>query len=260
MSRGSRLVVCFHGYDEDGGNFQMLRDLLPGDCSILAMDLPFHGKTIWSENDRLDVEGMHELIERIRQRHFREADTLEFFGFSMGGRVALAMVEQTVEKAGYLTLLAPDGLVVNPWYWLATQTRPGHWLFRFTVQYPGWFFMILKLAKTLRLVNLSIYKFTMHHLGTETQRWQLYNRWISMRWFRPRLSAVRERIITDKIPVLLLYGSYDRIMPASRGKQFCHNLGELCQVKVMATGHLLLQPKNKKHLVEIFRNRMPGRP
>ena len=237
----------------------MMRDLLPADCSILAIDLPHHGDTAWSAGDRLDVPGMYRLIEQIRDKHFADTDSLEFVGFSMGGRVALAMMQHSEANVTHLTLLAPDGLLVNPWYWLATRTMMGQWLFRFTVRNPGWFFTVLRLAKTLGMVNLSIYKFTVHYLGTEALRRQLYNRWMSMRWFRPKLSAVQQRIIKDRIPVLLLYGSYDRIMPVKSSKRFCRKVGGYCQVQVLSTGHQLLQPKNKKHLLDIFRTRMPVR-
>jgi hypothetical protein len=45
------------------------------------------------------------------------------------------------EQIEKLVLLAPDGLKVNFWYWLATQTWLGKNSFCFTMKHPGWFFV-----------------------------------------------------------------------------------------------------------------------
>jgi pimeloyl-ACP methyl ester carboxylesterase len=43
-------------------------------------------------------------------------------GFSLDGRIALSVLELMPAGVSRLVLLAPDGLKINFWYWLSTQT------------------------------------------------------------------------------------------------------------------------------------------
>lgn len=259
LKRGHALVVCLHGYDENGGVFGMLKDLLPAGYSLLAIDLPWHGNTKWSADQPFDVTALWEITRQIKKLQFPETIEFSLLGFSLGGRLALGMMEAAPVEISGLTLLAPDGLRMSAWYRFATRSVAGRALFRFTVTHPSWLLICLKLGTRLRIINQSIYKFTTHYLGTEALRRQLYNRWMTTRFIHPNVTAVANNIIRAQIPVTLIYGSYDRIMPARKGEHFCRKLGKFCTVTVLACGHQILQPKNKKHLMKVFReNKIPG--
>src|SRR5438477_13115821 len=90
-------------------------------------------------------------------------DKITLMGFSLGGRMALALYEKMSPSVERLVLLAPDGLKVNFWYWLSTQTWIGNRLFLFTMNHPSWFFSFLKGLNKLKLVNVSIFKFVNYY-------------------------------------------------------------------------------------------------
>ena len=77
---------------------------------------------------------------RMVERHLR------VLGFSLGGRIALSLYQAQPENVEKLILLAPDGLIVNFWYWFSTQTWIGNNIFSFSMKYPGWFFAFLKMV------------------------------------------------------------------------------------------------------------------
>jgi pimeloyl-ACP methyl ester carboxylesterase len=163
----------------------------------------------------------------------------------MGGRIALLLLEKMPEKIQRVVLLAPDGLKVNRWYWLVTQTWAGNRLFRWTMGHPGWFFFMLRAGNALKLVNLSIYKFVDYYISNDQVRRDLYTRWTTLRGFRPDLTIVRETIPSKKIPVRLIYGRYDRIIRWERGQQFRRGGPEpYCELIILPQGHQLLQLKN----------------
>ncbi len=174
-------------------------------------------------------------------------------GYSMGGRVALQLVELVPGKIRGLVLLAPDGLTVHPLYWLATQTGIGNRLFRRVMNKPGGLFSILRAANALRLVNPSIYKFTQHYINDNQVRQELYVRWTTMRGFRPHLHHIQAIIRERQLPVFLLYGQYDRIILSKTGLRFQKGgIADYCRLQVLPTGHQLLHPRYTAVLLSIF--------
>jgi len=252
VNRGPRLVVCLHGYDETGFSFDILKDVLPAGCSLLALDLPYHGNTSWGKS-KFEAEVLWDIIGRICAKHEWQHQSFELAGYSMGGRIALSLLQFRPEKVDRMILLAPDGLSGNFWYRISTGTMPGRKLFAFTMKHPGWFLFTLRVANKLRFINPAVFKFSWFYLKDPVARGLLYKRWMIMRWMRPDLPEIKQQILTRDIPVLLVYGSFDRIMPASDGVEFCRNTHDLCKLEVLPCGHQILQIKNKKHLSKIFR-------
>lgn len=241
---GPKLLFCFHGYGESADSFAFLEDTLGKDYTIVAVDLPFHGQTDWQESLFFDPADLLTLLEEIAARLPGRTTAWTLLGYSMGGRVALHLVQLAPEKVGKLVLLAPDGLQMNPWYWLATQTRPGNRLFSFTMQHPNWFFFFLRLGNVLKLVNPGIYKFTARYIDNIKVRQNLYARWTVMQAFRPGLNGIRDIIRSRNIAVRLVYGRYDRIIRAERGERFRKGIENFCTLQLLSTGHHLLQAAN----------------
>jgi pimeloyl-ACP methyl ester carboxylesterase len=46
---GPRVLFAFHGYGESGASFDFLAGALGGAFTVVAIDLPFHGATVWRE-------------------------------------------------------------------------------------------------------------------------------------------------------------------------------------------------------------------
>jgi len=240
---GPRLLFAFHGYGETAGSFAFLEEALGQDFTIIAIDLPFHGETVWREGLYLAPSDLLAVMTSIAGGLAGKEEGWWLMGYSMGGRIALQLLELAPARVRRLVLLATDGLQMNFWYWLATQTSLGNGLFRWTMKRPGWLFFLLRTGHVLRLVNPSIYKFTAHYVDDVRVREKLYARWTTMRGFRPHLAAVGRSIRQYEIPVRLLYGSYDRIIRWERGERFCRPNAAYCQLTILPAGHQLLQAK-----------------
>ena len=241
---GHQLLFCFHGYGESGESFAFLGAALGKDYTLVAIDLPFHGLTEWKEGLFFDPQQLPVLLQGIAARLPGRSAGWRLLGYSMGGRIALQLLESSPEIIEKVVLLAPDGLVVNPWYWLATQTGAGNRLFRRTMRRPGWFFLLLRLGNAFKLVNPSVYKFTVNYINDDRVRQDLYTRWTTMRGFRPRLSAIRGLIRARRLPVVLIYGRYDRIIRWERGERFGKGIAAYCRLILISTGHQLLRTQH----------------
>lgn len=255
---GRRLVFAFHGYGESAATFAFLGEVAGDDFTLVAIDLPFHGQTEWNDGLFFDPADLMFALQAIQAALASTQSVPDaasspsasylpgwwFLGYSMGGRVALQLLQDSPQLVDKLVLLAPDGLKLNRWYWLATQTHSGNILFRATMRRPGWFFLLLRLGHALQLVNPSVYKFTVQYINDNRVRQELYTRWTTMRGFRPRLAVIASIIRERQLSVRLVYGSYDRIIRWESAEKFRkRGIAATCHLTLLPTGHQFLRPQ-----------------
>ncbi|MBX3240466.1 MAG: alpha/beta hydrolase [Chitinophagaceae bacterium] len=237
--KGPEQLICFHGYGEEARSFTELSEHLQH-YSVIAINLPWHGETDWKEGLNFgitDLESILHLIPGIAKR-------FSLAGFSMGGRVALHLYQHLPERINDLILIAPDGLKMNIWYWMATQTSGGNRLFHYFMQKPRFFFTVTGILKKLGLINAGVYNFTRQFLLLEDARKKLYTRWTTMRKIRPDISKVSTLVKKHQTPVKLIYGRYDRVIRYTTGEAFVKKAGATCKLYIIPAGHKLLQQKN----------------
>lgn len=246
--------MCLHGYGESQQSFHFLEKYLASDYTIIAIDFPFHGETQWEEGMLFTTNDLLAIADSLRSKHGDETSRFTILGFSMGGRIALQLLQAIPEQIDKVILLAPDGLKVNFWYWLATQTYIGNKLFAFTMKHPGWFFFFLKAGNRLGLINQSVLKFTRFYIDDISARRQLYERWTCMRSIKPDLTLIKKIIRTHQIPVRLLYGRYDRIIRHERGEKFRDGIESLCTLQIIQAGHQVLQEKHVSQIIQLIQS------
>lgn len=239
FGRGKRILVCLHGYGESGNSFRHLAPLLQEQYRVYAPDMPFHGLTEWKEGPVFTPQMLWEIICKLNP----SGEPFTLMGYSMGGRLALSLLEQHASAIRQLVLLAPDGLHTNPWYWLSTQTRMGNRLFKYSMQHPAWLFKAMKLGLFTRLLHPSVGKIARFYLDDEQQRQLLYQRWTALRLFRPRLSLLKKVIVANQLPVQLVFGRFDQIIRSTKGYAFARGIEEVVQVQLIEAGHQLLKEK-----------------
>ncbi len=242
FGNGNQLVICFHGFGESAESFA-LEAIDRSSFTFIAIDLPFHGHTNWQEPDGLTPTDLHTLLTTILATEKLRTNSFYLLGYSLGARVALHLYQQLYTSVSRLILLAPDGLKVNGWYWLATQTLLGKKLFSFTMKHPGWFFKLLQVLNKIGVVNSSIFKFVNYYISDATVREQLYQRWICLRKFKPSIPTIKKHIQQQETPVRLLYGKYDRIIVPARGEKFRKGIEAYCSLTIITAGHQLLGAK-----------------
>lgn len=242
---GDRLLICLHGFGESAGGFACLEPGLGDSYRIVAINLPYHGDTVW-HNQYFTPEILLEIIISIKDRYHQ--NTFSLLGYSMGGRLGLCLAETLLNQPNRLNqpnqlnqliLLAPDGLKHNGWYWFVTQTRVGGRIFYYSVRHPWFFLCLLKFSHKLGFMNDNRYKFTFSRMDTEEKRNEVYRIWNCMKKMRPRRRRIKTLLLKHKLPVLLLFGKYDSVIPPSLGRKFSRGLSA-CTCIVLEKGHRLL--------------------
>lgn len=252
FGNGPSLAICFHGYGELANSFAFFEKYAGHQYTFISIDLPFHGKTIWPQKKDFVLKELLEIINFILSENKFNVHRYSLIGFSLGGRVALSLYQAIPEKIEKIILLAPDGLKVNFWYWLSTQTWIGNQLFSFTMKHPGWFFGFLKMMNVFRLVNASIYKFVNHYIGNKDVRVLLYQRWTSLRKLKPGIIKIKSLIGKHHTKVNLVYGKYDRIILTSGGMKFRKGIEDHVSVFEIHCGHQVLHEKCVKEILPLL--------
>lgn len=250
---GPKWLFCFHGFGQDGNSFHVLEKSLGTDFTLIAIDFPFHGKTEWNEGLTMNPEDLLGILAIIIHENNESNDkpfVFSILGYSLGGRVALHLLQMIPTQIERMVLLAPDGLKVNFWYWLGTQTWAGNKLFNYTMKRPQWFFSLLNLSSKGSLANKSVIKFVHKSIDDPAERLMLYNRWTTMRLFKPNIAALKHIIKQKKIPVRFLYGSYDRVILSKRNslKKDSRNV----TVTVVEGGHELIKENFSTVIASLF--------
>lgn len=249
---GPKLVVCFHGYGEGALAFSFLTQYREKQYTFLAIDLPFHGKTEWNEGLDFTYADLQQIAQKIiaeNNLQSKGSQKITLLGFSLGGRVALSFYELNPETVDRIVLLAPDGLKINFWYWLSTQTIIGNRLFAFTMKHPGWFLGFLKLLNKLRLINASIFKFVTFYIGNAEVRRLLYQRWTCLRKLKPSLKKIKAFVRQQDTTVRLVYGKHDRIILSVVGEKFRKGIEQQCSLAVIPSGHQVLHEKHAEYII-----------
>jgi pimeloyl-ACP methyl ester carboxylesterase len=254
FGNGPRPAFCFHGYAEDSLGFRFLEEGAGDQFSFYAIDLPYHGKTVWKEEMDFTVQDLVNIIGKIQNDHTYQANKnngpLTLMGFSLGGRMALSLYQIIPEQTERIVLMAPDGLKINFWYWLSTQTWAGNKLFAYTMKYPRWFFVFLKMLNKLGFVNASVFKFVRYYIGDPSARTLLYKRWTSLRKLKPSISLIRQLVRNHHTPVRLVYGKHDRIILPVRAEKFRIGIEQFCKISLIDSGHQVLHEKHAQQIIE----------
>jgi pimeloyl-ACP methyl ester carboxylesterase len=240
FGNGPELLCCLPGYGESGIEFQALAQELQQYFTVIAPDLPLHGQTRWQQGS-FNTADLHLVLQSLATREGFAGKPMALAGYSMGGRLAMAYAEQFPEFISRLILLAPDGLNQNFWYWLSTKTTLGNRLFARTMTNPSWLFFGLKWGRKMHLLNQSIVKFSHRYLDDAGQRKNLYERWTLFSSFTPNMGKLKKIMVRQPLPVLLVFGHYDRIIPPDLGKKLNPSNNAAIQLAVIEGGHRLLK-------------------
>lgn len=244
---GSRLLFCFHGYGENGETFELMESFIGNDFVLIALDLPFHGDTKWNENF-FEPQQLKEIVLAIAGNVNRFSLT----GFSLGGRIALQLLQLIPDKIERVVLFAPDGFHKNFWYRFVTQSNFGNRIFRYLMKHPLLLFVSMRLSKASGLLNATFFKIAHYYLNDPAERKLLYKRWTCLRNFRPDLQKISGLIKKDKIQLKLVFGAYDKVILSRSAQSFINGIEDHATIYEIEAGHGLLKEKYAATIASFF--------
>jgi pimeloyl-ACP methyl ester carboxylesterase len=246
-------LIAFHGFGRTGEDFRVFEAALGDRFTIHAFDLPFHG-------------GSPATSERA-ERPFTPAELRDFFiafadrigaqrsvliGFSLGGRVALSLLETMPERIAHVILIAPDGLKPRPWYRALASSPWGRARYRSFIERPQ---RVHRFAHALRRTGLlrdKMHRFIIGQTDTRDKRQLLHDVWLSYRHIEVDLLRVVKNLRERKIRLDMVFGEFDSVIKAQPGHQLAAHAPELMRVLVLPLGHQLLTPHVAERVKELL--------
>lgn len=232
--QGTIALLVFHGFGQDNQEFEAWVKDLGGKYRLYVFDLYFHGQSTWPSLQPLEKEDWQKIMSQFFTRERIEA--FEIVGFSLGGKFALATLEAFPQRTRRIILLAADGIKLNTWYRLATYPTLTRRLFQSMVMFPGRYYALVKFFRRINLVNKGVVRFAESQMNTEEKRRRVYNSWVTFRHLKFDISQIADTLNQHQIPVLIIVGKYDKVIPAANMDRLVSRLHKK-QFEVIEAGH-----------------------
>lgn len=240
LGRGPKILLAFHGIGQTGLTcFQSFGELLEDHYTIYAFDLFFHGQSKgiqgnddFSDQDIVTKTLWKKLISEFLQ--VNQIDRFDIIAFSMGGRFALATLEEFSEKTDNTFLIAPDGVSEHPLYILASRFWPTRKLFHWVIQNPDILIKSANLLEKLGLIHKSLIRFTQFMLADPKRQETIYRSWLAFRMLKFDITQIYKKL--DATKVYLFIGKYDKLLKAKDVEKLSVILPE-DQYFLIAAGH-----------------------
>lgn len=239
---GSQPLLAFHGFGRSGTDFQLFEAAIGHVFTIYAFDIFHHGESCYPES-RIEKNTLRKTEIKVLFDVFLKAINADFFsvmGFSLGGKIALTLLEQFPDRVSHLILMAPDGVFINRWYKFAAKTRLGKGVYKWVDRNPVVFFRFLDFLRWSHIIHRRLHRWVRMNMETAEKRERVYKLWMTFRNIDPDIPAIRTTLNKREIPAVLIFGRYDRVIPPAIGERFSRGLSESVQFKVLEHGHMLM--------------------
>jgi len=249
IGNGKTPILAFHGFTRTSIDYELFAPFLKDDYTIYAVDLFYHGKTSfnsknWKSFSKTELKEIFAgFLIHINVKRF------EVMGYSMGGRVALFLIEQFATRIDHLYLLAPDGLKTNFWNWFVTSTNAGRGIYGLAISKPEIVYAISNTGQKLRVLPASIDKFLEINFSTKGLRLRIYRVWQLYRHIKFSQAKLAKLINKNKIKTDIVVGHKDPVVKIEVCEKFYNRIKKNATLHKIKSGHDLFRP----FVIEFFK-------
>ena len=230
---GDSVVLLLHGFGGDLDNWMFNLDSLADKHRLLALDLPGHGesgKTIPEPS----ISGLAKFVGKFLE--VVGVPSAHIVGHSMGGAIAMQLASDSPETVKSLGLICSAGLGpdINSDYlrgFIEAQSQQELKL------------VLEQLFADESLVNLQLVNNLLNYKrmdGVEASLNALSETLISA----GEQTFLTDNIVASGIPVLVIWGKQDRIIPVSHAQNFSAAGGYCVEVEIFdSAGHMVQMEK-----------------
>lgn len=248
--KGDHLVFAFHGFADNGDLFEQVALELADEWTVVALDLPFHGQSVW-EGDLYQPSDIVSIV-RILMQQF-EAAHCSLLCHSMGGRIIWGVFPELSHCIDALYCFAPAGF-----QYTFTASRVGCplWLRRLArknLEEPDRIKHFFDLIYKLKLMNRATYLLFNQQIDLPRRRARLLRTWMSLYYFPAGMNRTLVQTLNNsKVPLYLFFGKKDRITPAKYTKKWLSKL-QHAELTLFQGNHFFVRNEVAKPFGKWFR-------
>ena len=230
---GDSVVLLLHGFGGDLDNWMFNLDSLAEKHRLLALDLPGHGQSVKTNVDP-SLSGMATFVRKFLD--VLSVSSLHVVGHSMGGAIAMQLASDSPETVKSLGLICSAGLGpdINSDYLRGFVEAQSQQELKLVLQ---------QLFVDESLVNLQLVNDLLNYKrmdGVEATLKALSETLISA----GEQTFLTDNIVASGIPVLVIWGKQDRIIPVSHAQNFSAAGGYCVEVEIFdSAGHMVQMEK-----------------
>ena len=230
---GDSVVLLLHGFGGDLDNWMFNLDSLAEKHRVLALDLPGHGQSVKTNVDP-SLSGMATFVSKFLD--VLSVSSVNVVGHSMGGAIAMQLASDSPETVRSLGLICSAGLGpdINSDYLRGFVEAQSQQELKLVLQ---------QLFADESLVNLQLVNDLLNYKridGVEATLNALSETLISA----GEHTFLTDNIVASGIPVLVIWGKQDRIIPVSHAQNYSAAGGSCVEVEIFdSAGHMVQMEK-----------------
>jgi pimeloyl-ACP methyl ester carboxylesterase len=239
---GKRFLFAFHGIGRGAEDFKPFGDVLGEEYTIISIDLFHHHKSVFplhriEKNPLTENEFKNLLNEICKKEGINKFSSL---GYSFGGSYALKCIEVLPEKIEQVILIAADGISFNPGQYMVAYTRLGRNIYKHYLKNPSYAIKFTLLLRRWKILSHKYHKFLSYQMNTPHLRQQVYEVWTNSKNIWPDRKKFTSLINQYQIPLMLVYGKFDKIISPNAGKKFLKDVFGKKKMIFVEGGHDLI--------------------
>lgn len=252
FGKGSQVLVAFHGYNQTGAEYAYFEETLSQYFTIIAIDFFWHGSSRWMEDHDFTDDDMKHILDGIARQENLHVKRFSVCSFSMGARLARALVRNFANRIDHFIMLSPPTFSFNTFLNFTTNNPLGLSLFRYFVNTPGALQRWVEWLKKWKILNRSIYVFTSKFVGKPERVEKVFNTWYAQRKLQTNFKTFADTLNRHAIKVVLIVGEQDAITPPKRMisyvKKLKHN-----RIFILRKKHELATPETRSVFEALFK-------
>lgn len=251
FGQGAELMVAFHGYNQTGEAFVSLTSALGNTFTIIAIDFFWHGQSEWNQQHDFTDADMKNIVMGIAHQEQLAHTRFSICSFSMGARMARALLRNFATQVNYLILLSPPTFAFNTFLNFTTNNRIGLWCFRYFVSTPGALMHWVEQLKKWHILNRSIYLFTTKFVSKPQRVEKVFKTWYAQRKLKTNFKQFANLLNAHQIKTILIVGKNDKITPPHGMIKYVKKLNNR-RIFILQKKHDLATPETIHVLEKIF--------
>jgi pimeloyl-ACP methyl ester carboxylesterase len=250
VGSGRKVVLCMHGFGREASDFEAFLPRLAADTRLVAINLFCHGRSQFPPHrlskKPLEAREWCQLIQTLCNEI--GCSKFHLVGYSMGGRMAMMLMQHMPDSIESITLIAPDGIKINLLYRFVSETKLGRMLYRSIIRNPKWILRVADVLKGLHILHQNIHRFVYLQLETEAKRQLVYSAWLTHRLLFPDLKRVAANIESAGISCVLVFGKHDAIIPPRLAHKLMRHFHLKPTLLLPEAGHRLINKETVEML------------